>query len=136
MAQLGVPVDGRCENIEPTIPRIKVKRRRHDPQFKAKLALQALKGVKTIQEIAKEFEVHPVRVSVHPPAGPLAGAGRERREEFARNGCQGLSSARKYTRRAVGEGFGKVWEVTAPWEGMAASISESQFERSVDQARR
>lgn len=42
---------------------MKAKRRRHDPQFKAKVALEALRGVKTIQEIAKEFEVHPVQVS-------------------------------------------------------------------------
>ena len=42
---------------------MKAKRRRHDPQFKARVALEALKGVKTIQQIAKEFEVHPVQVS-------------------------------------------------------------------------
>lgn len=42
---------------------MKAKRRRHDPQFKAKVALEALRGVKTIQEIAREFEVHPVQVS-------------------------------------------------------------------------
>lgn len=42
---------------------MKAKRRRHDPQFKAKVALEALKGMRTIQEIAKEFEVHPVQVS-------------------------------------------------------------------------
>jgi transposase-like protein len=42
---------------------MKAKRRRHDPQFKARVALEALKGVKTIQQIAKEYEVHPVQVS-------------------------------------------------------------------------
>ena len=31
-------------------------------QFKALVALEALKGVKTIQEIAVEFGVHPVQV--------------------------------------------------------------------------
>lgn len=62
--------------------------------------------------------------------------GRETVGESARAGFQGLSSARKYTQRAVGEGLAKVWEVTEPWEGMTASISESQFDRSVDQARR
>lgn len=31
--------------------------------FSLNLALEALKGVKTIQQIAKEFEVHPVQVS-------------------------------------------------------------------------
>jgi transposase/putative transposase len=42
---------------------MKGKRRRHDPEFKARVALEALKGVKTIQEIAKEFDIHPVQVS-------------------------------------------------------------------------
>jgi transposase len=42
---------------------MKAKRRRHDSQFKAKVAMEALKGVKTIQQIAKDYEVHPVQVS-------------------------------------------------------------------------
>ena len=42
---------------------MKAKRRRHDPQFKARVALEALKGVKTIQQIGREFDVHPVQVS-------------------------------------------------------------------------
>jgi len=42
---------------------MKGKRRRHDASFKARVALEALKGIKTIQQIAKEFEVHPVQVS-------------------------------------------------------------------------
>ena len=42
---------------------MKAKRKRHDPQFKARVALEALKGVKTVQQIAKEFDVHPVQVS-------------------------------------------------------------------------
>jgi transposase len=42
---------------------MKGKRRRHDPEFKARVALEALKGTKTIQQIAKEFDIHPVQVS-------------------------------------------------------------------------
>lgn len=42
---------------------MKAKRRRHDPEFKARVALEALKGIKTIQQIAKEFDIHPVQVS-------------------------------------------------------------------------
>jgi transposase len=42
---------------------VKAKRRRHDAVFKARVALEALKGVKTVQQIAKEFDVHPVQVS-------------------------------------------------------------------------
>jgi transposase len=43
--------------------KMKAKRRRHDPEFKARVALEALKGIKTIQEIARDFEIHPVQVS-------------------------------------------------------------------------
>lgn len=42
---------------------VKAKRRRHEPEFKARVAIEAIKGIKTIQQIAKEFEVHPVQVS-------------------------------------------------------------------------
>jgi transposase len=42
---------------------MKAKRKRHDPEFKARVALEALKGVTTIQQIAKNFDVHPVQVS-------------------------------------------------------------------------
>ena len=34
-------------------------RRNHSPAFKAWVALEALKGEKTVAEIAKQFEVHP-----------------------------------------------------------------------------
>ena len=42
---------------------MKGKRKRHSPEFKARVALEAIKGVKTIQELAKEFEVHPTQIS-------------------------------------------------------------------------
>jgi transposase len=38
------------------------KRTVHTPEFKAKVGLEALRGVKTINEIAREFGVHPVTV--------------------------------------------------------------------------
>ena len=34
------------------------KRRNHNPEFKAKVALEALKGLRTISQIADEFEIH------------------------------------------------------------------------------
>ena len=40
----------------------KKKRRTHSPEFKAKVGLEAVKGVKTINEIGQEFGVHPVLV--------------------------------------------------------------------------
>lgn len=42
---------------------MKKKRRRHDPEFKARVALEALKSARTIQEIAGEYSIHPVQVS-------------------------------------------------------------------------
>jgi transposase/putative transposase len=43
--------------------KMKAKRKRHEPEFKARVALEALKGVRTIQQIAKEYQIHPVQVS-------------------------------------------------------------------------
>ena len=42
---------------------MKNKRRNHSAQFKAKVALEAAKGDKTIAEPASEFEVHPNQVT-------------------------------------------------------------------------
>lgn len=41
----------------------KTKRRIHSAEFKARVGLEALKGIKTISEIGQENEVHPVQVS-------------------------------------------------------------------------
>lgn len=38
-------------------------RRNHSPAFKARVALEALKGEKTVAEIAKQFDVHPNQVT-------------------------------------------------------------------------
>lgn len=54
---------GSGENCEPKNNKMKAKRKRHEPEFKARVALEALKGEKTIQQIAKEYEIHPVQVS-------------------------------------------------------------------------
>lgn len=39
------------------------KTKKTQPDFKAKVAIEALKGVKTIQQIAREFEIYPIQVS-------------------------------------------------------------------------
>jgi transposase-like protein len=41
----------------------KQKRNTHSPEFKAKVALEAVRGVQTVNEIAQQYEVHPVQVS-------------------------------------------------------------------------
>jgi len=65
---------------------MKAKRRRHEPEFKARVALEALKGIKTIQQIAKDFDVHPVQVSewkktMTEGATGVFGSGRGKTEE-------------------------------------------------------
>lgn len=42
---------------------MKNERKRNDCQFKPPVALEALKGLKTVQQIAKEFGIHPGQVS-------------------------------------------------------------------------
>ena len=41
---------------------MKKQRRKHTAEFKARVAIEAIRGVKTISEIAAEFEIHPVMV--------------------------------------------------------------------------
>ena len=39
------------------------KRIRHSADFKAKVALEALKGVKPVNELAGQYQVHPTQIS-------------------------------------------------------------------------
>jgi transposase-like protein len=42
---------------------MKNKRRNHSAAFKAKVALEAVKGEKTIAELASQYEVHPTQIA-------------------------------------------------------------------------
>lgn len=42
---------------------MKQKRRNHSAEFKARVALEAIKGVKTVQQIAAENHLHPAQVT-------------------------------------------------------------------------
>ena len=44
-------------------------RRNHSPAFKAKLALAAVKGEKTLAELAQQFDMHPNQITTW--RGPL-----------------------------------------------------------------
>ena len=39
------------------------KRRNHQPEFKSKVAFAAVQGIKTVSQLAKEFEIHPAQIS-------------------------------------------------------------------------
>jgi transposase-like protein len=39
------------------------KRKRYTGAFKAKVGLEALRGIKTVGQIAREYEIHPVQVT-------------------------------------------------------------------------
>lgn len=41
---------------------MKRQRRKHTPEFKARVAFEAIQGLKTQSEIAKEYEIHPIMV--------------------------------------------------------------------------
>ena len=42
---------------------MKGKRRAHSDKFKAKIAIEAIKGIKTLPELATEYKIHPNQIS-------------------------------------------------------------------------
>lgn len=62
------------------------KRKRHSAAFKAKVALEAVRQTRTVTELAKVFQVHPVQISqwkkqLLDGAESLFGDGRRREQE-------------------------------------------------------
>ena len=73
---------------------MKAKRKRHSAAFKAKVGLEALSGIKTVAEIAREYQVHPTQVS------QWKGQVQERLPEVFENGptAQALEAERQVER--------------------------------------
>ena len=67
---------------------MKKKRRNHSAEFKARIALEAIKGLKTVQQIAADNHLHPVQVTqwknqMIESASGVFSKGRERAEEVS-----------------------------------------------------
>jgi len=65
-------------------------RRNHSAAFKAKVALEAVKGIKSLAELAAEFEVHPTQIGkwkkqLLEDVPELFASGRRRRSEENRS---------------------------------------------------
>ena len=63
-------------------------RRNHTPAFKAKVALAAVKGDRTITQLAEQFDVHPNQITTwkaqlesKPPMRSVLAAGPERSKQ-------------------------------------------------------
>ena len=63
-------------------------RRNHSPAFKAKVALAAIKGEKTLAELAQQFDVHPNQIT--------------RGNAASGRGCRGVSAATAKAESAAG----------------------------------
>ncbi len=77
------------------------KRRNHDAGFKARVALEAVKGERTVSELAAEHGVHPTMI--HQWIEPLFAIGpRTMARGTAGRGCGYLRARRQKVRRGSG----------------------------------
>ena len=74
------------------------KRRQHSPDLKAKVGLEALKGIEAVHAIAAKFQVHPVQVSQWKKE-----AAERLPEVFARKGSQDHDAEASKRKRSAGD---------------------------------
>ena len=79
-------------------------RRNHSPAFKAKVALAAIKGEKTLAELAQQFDVHPNQITQWRSAASGRGGGGLRRGRQGRGGSGGRREGAACEDRGVDAG--------------------------------
>lgn len=94
---------------------MKKKRRTHSPEFKARVAMEALKGIKPVHQIASKNEIHQVQVSQwkkerkrpeSPPAPPQEGLGPMSDHLVCGLGGANFCPTRRYEVRDLARGVG------------------------------
>ena len=56
-------LEGKPLSWKKTAETIKQRRRNHSAEFKSRIAIEAIKGMKTVQQIAADNHLHPVQVT-------------------------------------------------------------------------
>jgi transposase-like protein len=90
------------------------RRRQHSGEFKARVVVQALKGAKTVNEIASRYGVHPVQVAQWKRQAldelpHVFGDGRARGIRECRRGAGAAVRADRAVEGGVGVGEKKSW---------------------------
>lgn len=93
-------------------------RRRFDGKFKAKVALAAIRGLRTISEISKQFKVHPNQVTMWKKQ-LLAGAD----EVFEGSGSQG--SKKKGDEPEAAELYEQIGRLKVELEWLKKKVAEN-----------
>ena len=91
-------------------------RRNHSPTFKAKVALAAVRGEKTVAELAQHYDVHPNQITEWKKR-LLAGA-----EHVFENGAQSGDA----TDRKVGELHAKIGELTMERDFLSKALGRDR----------
>jgi putative transposase len=82
-------------------------RKQYSAEFKARVALEALKGLKTVNELASTYGVHPTQI-----AHWKHRLQKEMAEIFRDAGTSGSATRRRYTRSCINKLDNSKWSWT------------------------